>query len=127
VFVFICFMFSVALSAQTDTTVIPGTTSAIVNLRSGPGTGFDVVTVIPSRVPVEFIGRNDSSTGLLVRAEGSEGWLSYTYATVDGRVNDLPIVSANAVAPPVVQSSAAEQNTAPSSPETEPETVSAPS
>jgi len=72
---------------------IPGNTIAIVNLRSGPGTGFDVVSVVEAHVPVTFTGRNDSSTWLYTVVGSKEGWLSYTFVNVDGRVNELPVVS----------------------------------
>jgi hypothetical protein len=85
--------------AQTDAAQgISGETRAIVNLRSGPGSAFAPVAVLPSRLQVTFTGRNQSSTWLYTLANNMEGWLSYTFVNVNGDVGDLPIVG-GAVAP----------------------------
>lgn len=98
-FVIICnLVFTVGignLHAQDDSTTIPGNTIAIVNLRSGPGTGFDVLGMVESRVPVTFVGRNASSTWLqvIIDTDGHRGWLSYTFVNVEGSVMRLPVVN----------------------------------
>jgi len=77
-------------------TTIPGNTIALVNLRSGPGTGYAVVSILQSQTPVTFTGRNASSTWLQADAQGTIGWLSYTFVNVEGNVMHLPVVNATA-------------------------------
>jgi hypothetical protein len=102
--------------AQTGGPSIPGSTIAIVNLRSGPGTRFDVVAELANETPLVFVGRNASNTWLQVDANGLRGWLSYTFVEVDGRVNDLPLIDANGVPAPSQNSQpAAEQEVIPQS------------
>lgn len=79
---------------------IPGSTVAIVNLRSGPGTRFAVVEVVPQDTPVTFVGRNESRTWLLASVGGQQGWLFYSYANVEGRIGDLPVVNTTMPARP---------------------------
>ncbi len=71
---------------------IPGTTRSLVNLRSGPGTRFHVISVLPADMPLIFTGRNTSSTWLLTQVGGQTGWLSYTFVSVLGDVTQLPVV-----------------------------------
>lgn len=82
-----------ALRIESQDAALPGTTRAMVNLRSGPGTRFDVVAVLPQDWPVTFVGRNASSTWLLTVTDDGTGWLSYTFVNVLGSVSDLPVVS----------------------------------
>lgn len=101
------------ISAQSNSASIPGSTIAIVNLRSGPGTGFDVVEIVPADTPVVFVGRNASSTWLLARVGQVEGWLSYTYVNVEGRVGDLPVGNRTTTAPSTETTPSDSQNSVP--------------
>lgn len=77
-----------------------GTTRDFINLRSGPGTGFDVLTIVPASQTVVFTGRNQSGTWLQALVDGGmQGWLSYTFVTVDGDINALPVISASSTTP----------------------------
>ena len=78
--------------SQNEGQTISGSTADWVNLRTGPGTGFAVISVLPYRTPVTFIGRNASGTWLLATMEAGRGWLSYTFSVVNGHVNSLPVV-----------------------------------
>lgn len=78
---------------STQEASLSGTTLALVNLRSGPGTRFDVVQVLPPDLPVTFVGRNASSTWLLTLAGSETGWVSYTFVNVRGSVNVLPVIN----------------------------------
>jgi uncharacterized protein YraI len=96
---------------------ISGNTIAIVNLRNGPGTNFDVVATLENRTRLTFIGRNASSTWLQARVDGSSavGWLSYTFANVEGSVLQLPIIN-NAAPVPVPSARSEEQASRPEAP-----------
>ena len=84
-----------------------GSTRDVVNLRSGPGTGFDVISILQVSETVVFIGRNQSGTWLqAITTGGLQGWLSYTFVNVDGNVSALPVmgeVAATTSSQPVVQ------------------------
>ncbi|MEQ8677879.1 MAG: SH3 domain-containing protein [Aggregatilineales bacterium] len=88
---------------------ISGSTRAIVNLRGGPGTNFDVISTVQAGQTVVFVGRNQSSTWLQTLVSGGTmGWLSYTFVNVDGNVTNLPVVGAGAPLPQT-QTTTAEQ------------------
>lgn len=89
---------------------ISGSTRAIVNLRSGPGTGFDVLSIVQANQTVVFVGRNQSSTWLQTLISGGQmGWLSYTFVNADGNVTSLPVVGAGAPLPQTQSATAIEQ------------------
>lgn len=98
--------------AQADNQNLSGYTTDIVNLRRGPGTGFEVVRVLPYQTSLLFTGRNQSGTWLKVSVDDVEGWLSYTFVRVDGSVNILPVIGSDgAQSPPSGGSNAAPPST----------------
>ncbi len=57
------------------------TTTADLNLRSGVGTGFGVIAVIPRGEPVELTSCNPPVTWCNVSFRGQTGWVSARYLT----------------------------------------------
>lgn len=107
---------SISVWAQGDNPILAGYTTDMVNMRSGPGTGFEVVRVLPYQTTLTFMGRNQSGTWLKATVGDVEGWLSYTFVRVEGSVNILPIVSMEAGASQTIgQSSAGSTATLPTS------------
>lgn len=74
-------------------------TSAIingdVNLRTGPGTNFPVITVVPDGSTLTLLGRNQLRTWLYVDYEGQRGWMIYRYVNTSGSIRTLPVVDAS--------------------------------
>jgi uncharacterized protein YraI len=78
-----------------------------INLRSGPGTGYQVVgqAVVGQRSPI--LGRNASGDWWLGDLEGSEAWLFAALVTVEGDASavavraDVPTASAAVASSPV--------------------------
>jgi uncharacterized protein YgiM (DUF1202 family) len=65
-----------------------------LNVRSGPGVSFGVVTAIQRTTQVTLIGRNTFSTWLKVRlSNGTEGWSSATYLTTTYNISNLPVAN----------------------------------
>jgi len=65
-----------------------------VNVRSGPGTQYDIIGHLNSGNEVRITGRSNSeSDWLRIDFQGSDGWLAYFTVTVLGDVTDLDIVS----------------------------------
>jgi len=52
------------------------TSGGIVNIRSGPGTDYNVVVKLENGTRLEVIDRSVDGTWLKVRFEGGEGWIS---------------------------------------------------
>lgn len=83
------------------------TTTYRLNLRSGPGTSYDVLTALPGATPVELEARSGDNNWVLGHTlEGAHrGWLSALYLSYPAgfSVFDLPasheIVGAGAAAP----------------------------
>ncbi len=57
------------------------TTAYQLNMRTGPGTQFDVVTVLPGGVPIVLEGRNADISWVLVHTQDGayRGWLASLY------------------------------------------------
>jgi len=74
------------------TAVVTGTQN--LNVRSGPGTGFSILTTIPSGQLVAPQGRNvDASWLQLTLANGRTGWVSALYLTPNLALTQLPVVT----------------------------------
>jgi C-terminal processing protease CtpA/Prc len=52
------------------------TAGGVVNIRSGPGTTYDIVIKLANGTRLEVIDRSTDGTWLKVRFEGGEGWIS---------------------------------------------------
>ncbi len=75
-------------------TTLTGRTLGMVNMRGGPGTGFNVVAILPINASVRFVGRNQSGTWLQAEYQGQVGWLTYTFIQLDeGDVGLLPVTA----------------------------------
>lgn len=65
-----------------------------LNVRSGPGTTFNILTAVPRGGQVSLIGRNSFNTWLKIRlASGAEGWSSANYLNTTYTLSNLPIVN----------------------------------
>lgn len=86
-----------AAASDQQQAAVTATTTANLNMRSGPSTGYGVRTVIPSGTAVPVVGRAASANWLQVNYQGVTGWVAGWFVTVVGDVNSVPVVSA---APP---------------------------
>lgn len=69
-----------------------------VNVRSGPGTEYDIIGQLNSGDQVPVTGRSDvESNWLRIQFEGAEGWVAYFTITPLGNVSNLPVVEPRAV------------------------------
>ncbi|MCA9955776.1 MAG: SH3 domain-containing protein [Anaerolineales bacterium] len=65
-----------------------------VNLRSGPGVSYPVITAVAAGSNVTLIGRNGSSTWIKMRlANGTVGWMSASYVSNSASFPSLPVLS----------------------------------
>lgn len=70
---------------------------ATVNVRSGPGTQYDIIGQLTSGNEVQITGRSDEeSNWLRISFEGREGWVAYFTVSVLGNTEQLPIVAPRA-------------------------------
>ena len=91
----------------TDTPVTPpeGTAVGVVNtgqlnVRSGPGTEYNVTASVYQGHTVQLLGRNTFSTWLKVRLfDGQEGWVNAKYITTNYPIGNLPVMWDDAVIP----------------------------
>ncbi len=77
--------------------VLNGTTRAEIDLRNGPGATFEILNTLPAYSALTIIGRNRSATWLRVVTEANAGWVTYTFISVEGRLETLPIVESQEV------------------------------
>lgn len=65
-------------------TAVSATTFANLRLRSGPGTGFQILDVVPNGTTLPIIARNASSDWVQVTYQGQTGWMAAWYTTISG-------------------------------------------
>lgn len=70
-----------------------------LNLRTGPGTQFDRITVLPAGTVMPITGRIGSNQWWQVRFGATIGWVSAAYVTVYGICTGIPVI-ATPVPPP---------------------------
>jgi LysM repeat protein len=70
------------------------TTQANLRLRSGPGTNYQILTVLPYGTVVDVLARNASSDWIRVSYGGQVGWVAAWYTAISGgSINSAPIQS----------------------------------
>jgi uncharacterized protein YraI len=81
----------------------PVTAAPTVNLRlrSGPGTTYPQIAIVPTGVSVPVEGRNADSTWVYVNYNGTKGWMSKAYTTISGDLNSVPVTQAPGTTPTV--------------------------
>lgn len=87
-------------AAQSQSCSPSAITTAPVNLRTGPGTNYSIILVMPAATKVVVTGRNADSSWYQVVYNGQQGWSSAAYlrtSCVDG----VPVV--NTSTPPAPQ------------------------
>lgn len=93
---------------DTTTPTPPATATAVVNtgalnVRSGPGMAYSVVTVSQQGHVVHLLGRNANSSWAKVRVfSGQEGWVNASLIIPNVPISSLPIVSAPGATPTAV-------------------------
>lgn len=75
-------------AAQGGVTV---TTLYNVNLRSGPGTSYQVLVVVPYDTTLPAQARNADSSWVLVQHGSQRGWMAAWTTSVNGDLNSLPV------------------------------------
>jgi uncharacterized protein YraI len=69
-------------------------TAAALNVRTGPGTTYNILKAMPRGTVVTLLGRNSAATWAKVRlADGTVGWMSGYYLIESVPIGTLPIVS----------------------------------
>lgn len=66
-------------------------TSPLLNVRSGPGTAYTVVTTVAKGKLVTLIGRTANNSYANVLANGVEGWASTLYIKASAPFSSLPV------------------------------------
>lgn len=64
-----------------------------VNVRTGPGAGYPVITAVPAGQTVTLLGRNGSASWLKLRlANGTQGWMNASYVSSNTAFATLPVL-----------------------------------
>ncbi len=64
-----------------------------VNVRTGPGVGYPVMTAVPAGTNVTLLGRNGSTTWLKLRLpNGTQGWMNANYVSNSAAFAGLPVL-----------------------------------
>jgi hypothetical protein len=73
----------------------PATTTTASNIRSGPGTTYNVMTSLPAEAPLQIRARSTDGTWLYTVANGQPGWISGLLVTLDCAAESLPVREAD--------------------------------
>jgi uncharacterized protein YraI len=87
-------------------------TTASLNVRSGPGTAYSRLGQVTNGHTSDVLGRNDDNSWILINYSGGKGWVSATYAQIEGDIDSVEVVE---VAPPPRQSAPPPANPPPAS------------
>jgi uncharacterized protein YraI len=68
-------------------------TIPVLNVRSGPGSEFTVLTTVPKGRMITLIGRTADNSWVKVVADGAEGWVTTLHIKPSGPVSPLPIAN----------------------------------
>lgn len=74
--------------------VVATITRNVQNVRSGPGTNYDVIGQLRNGEQVQVIGANVNFTWIVINFRGTQGWLSRDILDLFGDTRTLPIVAA---------------------------------
>jgi uncharacterized protein YraI len=90
-------------------------TTGALNVRSGPGPNFSILTVVRQGEQLALLGRNSTGSWVKVRtASNVEGWVNASYIQTNVPVSSLPVVDSPAPTPAaVVTASSANVRTGP--------------
>lgn len=81
---------AVALSAAPATTV---TTNVVTRVRSGPGTNYPQISLLPAQATVPVRGRDSAISWVYVEySTGSLGWVAAWLVTPNGNIDSVPVV-----------------------------------
>ena len=83
------------MQAQPVSAAETGTITAayVVNVRSGPGVGYSVVTVVYNSNAITLLGRNESGTWVRIRTNGGqEGWVNANFVQTSSHIGSLSVV-----------------------------------
>lgn len=62
------------------------------NIRSGPGTAYDIIGQAQRGEQFQVIGANRDNTWAVISFRGRQGWLSVSIADVFGNLNTVPLI-----------------------------------
>ncbi len=80
-----------------STTAVTGTVNTgMLNVRSGPGVSYSVLTQVRSGEVYSVIGRNEAGSWFQISGAGFSGWVSGAYLTFSGNTNSLPVTQGSA-------------------------------
>lgn len=83
-----------ALKTAVQTTPTAVVNTGALNVRSGPGIGYDVVAVVNQGATVTLLGRNSSSTWAKVQlSDGQQGWANASLITPSVEISTLTVIS----------------------------------
>jgi uncharacterized protein YraI len=100
-------------TAQTtfpEGTGIPGLVTNNVNMRTGPGTSYQVIMTVATNSTLLAKGRDAAIDWVFVSVGGQDGWIYYSYIQLtSGALSALPVV--NTIATPGAASATTEETT----------------
>jgi uncharacterized protein YraI len=97
------------LASPTPSPTMTATAAVVVsiiqaaNVRTGPGLTYPVVGGLNTGQTAPALGRDSSAQWFNISFDGApqgQGWVSVLVATINGSINDLPVIQAAAPPPP---------------------------
>lgn len=100
----VALLFSFALPAFAQAGSVAAVNTGKLNVRSGPGIIFSIVTKLDYNTVVTLIGRADQGTWVQVRlANGTTGWVNSIHLRTYADLSLLPITYVTPATPPPAQ------------------------
>jgi len=89
-----------AQAGTADAQTVTVTPTVNLRIRSGPGTNFAQVGLIPAGATVPALGRNEASNWVFIEYDGTRGWVAAWYTNIGGSLASVPVTSEEGVASP---------------------------
>lgn len=74
--------------------------SSVLNVRTGPSTNYNILTVLYYGQVVEVIGRNSANTWVKVQLWNTQGWVSAALVYLNVHISSLPALDQPPAPPP---------------------------
>ena len=89
-----------ALAGESAAQSVTATTTVNLRVRSGPGTTYAQIGLLPAGTTVPVVGRNEAANWLLIEFQGGRGWVAAWYTTLTGSLGSVPVSSETGQAAP---------------------------
>lgn len=94
-----------SVAAQSRQLVLPilVVNTGMLNVRSGPGPQYTIITKVPGGVELPVLGTNENNSWYLVATAAGAGWVDVSFTIARGNFTFVPLIVAQDITAALVQ------------------------